>query len=67
MSFEDIAKAAKSAFEESQLVPPSERINALRAIRLQLEKDKTEILAANVKDLKVCLLFSRSLHMNSSL
>ncbi len=50
-----MAEAAESAFEESQLVPLSERINSLRAIRLQLEKGKTEILAANVEDLKLKL------------
>jgi len=67
MSLEDIAKAAKLAFEESQLVLPSERIKALRAVRLQLERDKTEILAANVEDLKVCFMFSRSHILNPSL
>ncbi|KAF8967715.1 gamma-glutamyl phosphate reductase [Flammula alnicola] len=52
MSSEDIAKAAKAAFEESQLIPSSARITALEAIRKQLDLRKTEILAANVEDLK---------------
>jgi glutamate-5-semialdehyde dehydrogenase len=48
-----IAKAAKAAFEESQLIPSSERINALHEIRKALEDSKTEILQANQEDLKV--------------
>ena len=55
MDSEGIARSAKSAFQESQLLPSSERINALLAIRKQLELRKSEILAANVEDLKVCL------------
>ena len=52
-SAEDIAKAAKSAFEDSQLIPSAERVNALRHIRRALESNKAEILAANREDLKV--------------
>ncbi|KAJ7175887.1 gamma-glutamyl phosphate reductase [Mycena filopes] len=51
-SAEDIAKAAKSAFEDSQLVPSAERVNALHHIRSALESNKIEILAANRQDLK---------------
>ena len=52
-SAEEIAKAAKSAFEKSQLVPGSERVSALHAIRRELEAHKDEILAANAEDVKV--------------
>lgn len=55
MSSEEIAKAAKAAFEASQLIPSSERIAALESIRKQLDLQKTEILAANAEDLKVCM------------
>ncbi|KIY45719.1 gamma-glutamyl phosphate reductase [Fistulina hepatica ATCC 64428] len=46
-----IAQAAKAAFEESQLIPSSERVVALEAIRNELEARKTEILDANRKDM----------------
>ncbi|EAU90319.1 glutamate-5-semialdehyde dehydrogenase [Coprinopsis cinerea okayama7 len=51
-SAEEIAKAAKAAFDRSQLVPSTERITALEAIHKQLQAHKDEILAANVEDLK---------------
>lgn len=54
MSSQEIAKAAKTAFEASQLIPASERVIALESIRKQLDLDKAEILAANAEDLKVC-------------
>ena len=57
MDLEEIARSAKAAFQESQLLPSSERINALLAIRKHLELQKTDILAANVEDLKVCATF----------
>jgi glutamate-5-semialdehyde dehydrogenase len=53
----EIAKAAKQAFEASQLIPPSERINALNAIKNELQDSKDEIIAANRKDLEVRVLF----------
>ena len=49
----DIAKAAKAAFEASQLVNASERIQALHLIRSELESLKAEIHAANELDLDV--------------
>jgi glutamate-5-semialdehyde dehydrogenase len=54
-----IAKASKAAFEDSQLIPSSERIKALREIKNQLAANKHEILAENLKDLQVhiCHLF----------
>jgi glutamate-5-semialdehyde dehydrogenase len=51
---EAIAKAAKTAFEASQLIPSSERINALHAIAKVLGTKKDAILAANKEDLQVC-------------
>ncbi|KAJ7763660.1 gamma-glutamyl phosphate reductase [Mycena maculata] len=51
-SAEEIAKAAKVAFEDSQLVPSAERVNALRHIREALQSNKNEILAANRQDLE---------------
>lgn len=51
---EQIAKAAKLAFEESQLIPSAERIKALHSIRDELERNKAQILAANNADLEVC-------------
>lgn len=50
---EEIAKAAKSSFESAQLIPSSERINALHAIKAELDSRKGEILAANKEDLQV--------------
>ncbi|PFH51969.1 hypothetical protein AMATHDRAFT_46746 [Amanita thiersii Skay4041] len=54
MSFSamEIAKAAKDAFESSQLIPSSRRVEALHAIRTGLTSQKQEILAANKKDLE---------------
>ncbi|KAG2068743.1 gamma-glutamyl phosphate reductase [Suillus decipiens] len=49
---EEIAKAAKVAFEESQLLPPVVRIDALVKIKLQLGANKAEILAANKQDME---------------
>lgn len=48
-----IAKAAKAAFEASQLVPSTERVNALHEIRKELEAAKAQILEANRRDLEV--------------
>lgn len=50
---ESIAKAAKAAFETSQLIPASERVLALHEIRKELETAKNEILTANKRDLEV--------------
>ncbi|KAJ3516946.1 hypothetical protein NLJ89_g812 [Agrocybe chaxingu] len=52
MSSEEIAKAAKASFEESQLITSAERVKALESIRKTLEHRKAEILAANAEDLK---------------
>ncbi|KAJ6620663.1 glutamate-5-semialdehyde dehydrogenase [Mycena sp. CBHHK59/15] len=51
-SAEEIAKVAKAAFEDSQLIESAERVNALHEIRKALAANKTEILAANREDLK---------------
>jgi glutamate-5-semialdehyde dehydrogenase len=50
---EEIAKAAKVAFEESQLLPATVRIDALAKIKQQLQANKAEILAANKQDMEV--------------
>lgn len=50
---EGIAKAARSAFEASQLVDPSERNIALRAIRKVLEENKDDVLQANAQDMEL--------------
>ena len=52
---EAIAKAAKTAFEASQLIPTSERVRALHEIRNELEASKASILAANKEDMDVRL------------
>ena len=52
---EAIAKAAKNAFEASQLIPTSERVRALHEIRNELEASKASILAANKEDMDVGL------------
>ena len=52
---ETIAKAAKAAFEVSQLIPASERVLALHKMKEELEAMKTEVLSANKKDLEVCI------------
>ncbi|WRT64938.1 glutamate-5-semialdehyde dehydrogenase [Kwoniella shivajii] len=49
---ESIAKAAREAFEQSQLVDVSERDLALKAIREVLEGKKDEVLAANKEDME---------------
>jgi hypothetical protein len=50
---EEVAKAAKVAFEASQLLEATERIKALHSIREELEARKTEIFEANKQDLQV--------------
>jgi glutamate-5-semialdehyde dehydrogenase len=52
-SAETIAETAKAAFISAQLIPSSERIQALRVIKAALESAKAEILAANKIDLDV--------------
>lgn len=49
---EEIAKAAKSAFEASQLVSSQERSNILLAVKAELERQKETILEANKKDME---------------
>lgn len=50
----EIAKAARLAFDASQLVTPEERSNALLAVRQELERQKEIVLQANKKDMDVC-------------
>lgn len=55
---EEIARAAKTAFESSQLIPVVERINALNQIKKELDANKAEILAANREDLQVHTVYT---------
>ncbi|EKM81652.1 hypothetical protein AGABI1DRAFT_69985 [Agaricus bisporus var. burnettii JB137-S8] len=55
-SAEEIAKAAKAAFEASQLVSSEERVAALYAIKRELEAKKSSILDANREDLQAARL-----------
>jgi glutamate-5-semialdehyde dehydrogenase len=50
---EGIARAARQAFEASQLVPVEQRNVALEAIRKVLEENRADVLAANKKDMEV--------------
>ncbi len=50
---EQIARAARAAFDASQLIDAAERDAALQAIKMELELSKDEILAANAKDMEV--------------
>lgn len=47
------AKAAKLAFEASQLVDSSERVFALKLIKIELEASRNEIQEANKADMEV--------------
>ncbi|KAG6333524.1 hypothetical protein ID866_5560 [Astraeus odoratus] len=51
-SVEDIARAAKSAFESSQLLPSDVRKLALDKVAERLEASKAAILAANKEDME---------------
>ncbi|THU91534.1 gamma-glutamyl phosphate reductase [Dendrothele bispora CBS 962.96] len=62
-----IAKAAKYAFENSQLIPASERVKALQEIRNVLDANKTEILEANKLDLQAARLEVEAGRMSESL
>lgn len=62
-----IARAAKAAFEASQLVPSSERVRALSEIRKELENAKAEILDANRRDLQAAQVEVDAGRMSTSL
>lgn len=49
-----LAKAAKSAFEASQLLDSLEKTKALDLIKHELELQRSEILEANRRDMEVC-------------
>ncbi|KZV91501.1 gamma-glutamyl phosphate reductase [Exidia glandulosa HHB12029] len=63
----DIARAAKAAFEASQLVDPSERNTALELLLDELEKLKTDILTANKQDLEAARVEVASGKLSESL
>lgn len=50
---EIVARAAKKAYDASQLLDVAERQSALTAVKKALAEAKDEILAANALDLKV--------------
>ncbi|KZT25225.1 gamma-glutamyl phosphate reductase [Neolentinus lepideus HHB14362 ss-1] len=62
-----IAKAARSAFEKSQLLLASERVTALHEIRKGLEASKDAILAANKQDLELAQVEVDAGRMSGSL
>ncbi|KAF9006014.1 gamma-glutamyl phosphate reductase [Cyathus striatus] len=64
---QEIAEAAKAAFEASQLIPSSERITALHAIRDELAAHKDEILSANEEDLVAARIEVNAGRMSESL
>jgi hypothetical protein len=52
---EEIARAAKKAFESSGMIASEGRSTALLAVRAELERHKDAILEANRKDMEVGL------------
>lgn len=56
-----LAKAAKTAFETSQLLESEERIKALNFIKDGLESRKSEILEANRRDMEASSHFNLSI------
>lgn len=64
---EDIAKAARQAYEDSQLVDASERDVALRSIAQHLSSHRDEILAANAKDMEAANALLEEGKLSSSL
>ncbi|KAJ9127468.1 hypothetical protein QFC24_000877 [Naganishia onofrii] len=66
-SAEEIAKAARQAYEDSQLVDPSERDVALRSISQHLSEHRDEILAANAKDMDAAIALLAQGKLSASL
>ncbi|WWD20424.1 glutamate-5-semialdehyde dehydrogenase [Kwoniella shandongensis] len=64
---ESIARAARRAFEESQLVATSERDVALKAIRDTLEAAKEEVIVANKKDMEAAESLAATGQLSTSL
>lgn len=67
MDAQAIAKAARAAFEASQLVAPSERDVALSSIRDALETHRDEVLSANKADMDAAKPLVESGKLSSSL
>ncbi|KAF9466039.1 Aldehyde/histidinol dehydrogenase [Collybia nuda] len=63
----DIAKLAKTAFQNSQLIPSSERVTALHSIRTELHARKDAILEANKEDLEAAQVEVKSGRLSQSL
>ena len=66
-SANEIAQAAKAAFEDSQLIPSAERVIALHHIREALQSNKAEILSANQEDLRAAQVEVDAGRMSDSL
>jgi glutamate-5-semialdehyde dehydrogenase len=49
----ETAKAARLAFEASQVISSEERSEALLAVRTELERQKERVLEANRQDMDV--------------
>ncbi|KAG6893117.1 hypothetical protein C0992_011233, partial [Termitomyces sp. T32_za158] len=64
---ETIARVAKEAFEASQLTSSSERVDALHAIRSELESRREAIMSANKEDLQAAQAEVDAGHMSKSL
>lgn len=62
-----VAKAAKAAFEASQLIPSSERVKALHEICTELASAKDAVLEANRRDLQAAQVEVDAGRMFSSL
>ncbi|EJD07685.1 glutamate-5-semialdehyde dehydrogenase [Fomitiporia mediterranea MF3/22] len=63
----EIAKAAKAAFEASQLVDTSERVKALHLIKSELEALRNEIQEANKADLEAAQVEVEAGRLSASL
>lgn len=61
----EIAHRAKLAFEASQLVDHSERVDALEKIKQSLASNKEAILAANQRDVEVLLVLPYSIGIST--
>lgn len=66
-SAEQVAIAARRAFEASQLIDPSERNVALDSIRSSLASAREEVLAANKKDMEAAQPLVEQGKLSSSL
>ncbi|KAG5647527.1 hypothetical protein DXG03_009464 [Asterophora parasitica] len=64
---EDIARTSKAAFEASQLISSSDRVEALHAIVEELKAKRAQVLAANKEDLEAAQIEVDAGRMSKSL